>query len=300
MSGIRTQRTLAFFMMPVNIGFCWMPFRGCSLASEGRSEAAQRRSRDEGDPRNFVASVEKAVRLLELFGEGDPVLPLSTIVARSGHTRTTAYRLLGTLERIGWLARTDAGYHLTLRVFRLGASAANALKLREIAAQVLVNLAVTGGETAYLIVPDGLRGVCLERAEGPSMVRVMVLDVGKSLPLHVGGGPTALLAYRNDLLEQVLASGPLETMTGARLDPDDLRNLLQGIRERGYSRSTEDVTASVGAFGAPVFDAQGSAIAAVSVGGMLKTLLQNEAELSAAVRKAAADISARLGYHAKP
>jgi DNA-binding IclR family transcriptional regulator len=62
----------------------------------------------------------------------------------------------------------------------------------------------------------------------------------------------------------------------------------------------EDVTASVGAFGAAVFDAHGNAIAAVSVGGMLKTLLQNEAELSAAVRKAAADISARLGYHTNP
>jgi IclR family transcriptional regulator, KDG regulon repressor len=267
------------------------------LTDEGQIVGGQPRVRNDGDARNFVASVEKAVRLLELFGEGEPVLPLTTIVARSGHTRTTTYRLLGTLERIGWLARTEAGYHLTLRVFRLGVSAANAHKLREIAAQVLVELAITSGETAYLIVPDGLRGVCLERAEGPSMVRVMILDVGKSLPLHVGGGPTALLAYRNDLLEDVLASGPIQTMTGAQLDPEELRTTLDEIRERGYSRSAEDVTASVGAFGAPVFDAQGNAIAAVSVGGMLKTLRENETTLSTAVRKAASDISARLGYH---
>jgi DNA-binding IclR family transcriptional regulator len=272
-------------------------------AGEGTARPEQARTRQaqtEPDPKNHVASVEKAVRLLELFDEGEPVLSLPTIVARSGYTRTTAYRLLSTLERVGWLSRTGAGYHLTLRVFRLGASAGNALKLREIAAEVLVDLAARGGETAYLIVPDGLRGVCLERVEGPSMVRVMVLDVGKSLPLHVGGGPTALLAHRDDLLAEVFAAGPLQTMTGAPLSPDDLRDTLRGIRERGYSRSAEDVTASVGAFGAPVFDAQGTAIAAVSVGGMLKTLTEKEVELSAALRDAAASISARLGHRPGP
>lgn len=272
-------------------------------AGDGAARPGQARTRQaqtEPDPKNHVASVEKAVRLLELFDEGEPVLSLPTIVARSGYTRTTAYRLLSTLERVGWLSRTGAGYHLTLRVFRLGASAGNALKLREVAAEVLVDLAARGGETAYLIVPDGLRGVCLERVEGPSMVRVMVLDVGKSLPLHVGGGPTALLAHRDDLLAEVFAAGPLQTMTGAPLSPDDLRDTLRGIRERGYSRSAEDVTASVGAFGAPVFDAQGTAIAAVSVGGMLKTLTEKEAELSAALRDAAADISARLGHRPGP
>ena len=272
-------------------------------AGEGTARPEQARTRQaqtEPDPKNHVASVEKAVRLLELFDEGEPVLSLPTIVARSGYTRTTAYRLLSTLERVGWLSRTGAGYHLTLRVFRLGASAGNALKLREIAAEVLVDLAARGGETAYLIVPDGLRGVCLERVEGPSMVRVMVLDVGKSLPLHVGGGPTALLAHRDDLLAEVFAAGPLQTMTGAPLSPDNLRDTLRGIRERGYSRSAEDVTASVGAFGAPVFDAQGTAIAAVSVGGMLKTLTEKEVELSAALRDAAASISARLGHRPGP
>ncbi len=272
---------------------------GAGKARPEQGRALQRRTlqaQTDSDPKNHVASVEKAVRLLELFDEGEPVLSLPTIVARSGHTRTTAYRLLSTLERVGWLSRTGAGYHLTLRVFRLGASAGNALHLREIAAEVLVDLAARGGETAYLIVPDGLRGVCLERVEGPSLVRVMVLDVGKSLPLHVGGGPTAVLAHRDDLLEQVVASGPLQTMTGAPLSPDDLRDTLRRIRERGYSRSAEDVTASVGAFGAPVFDAQGTAIAAVSVGGMLKTLTEKEAELSAALCDAATSISARLGH----
>jgi DNA-binding IclR family transcriptional regulator len=248
------------------------------------------------DPRNNVASVEKAIGLLELFGEGEPVLSLANLIARGGHTRTTTYRLLGTLERVGWVARTAEGYQLTLKVFRLGTSAANALQLRKIALPVLAELAAKGGETVYLIVPDGPRGVCLERVEGASLVKLMVLDVGKSLPLHVGGGPLALLAHRDDLLADVLAAEPLVTPSGMRLPRAELLDMLQSIRDRGYSRSAGDVTSGVGAFGAPVFNTHGVVVAAVSIGGLLPILIENEAHLSLALCDAATRISAQLGY----
>lgn len=250
------------------------------------------------DPKNHVASVEKAVRLLELFSEATPQLSLAEMVARGGYTRTTTYRLLSTLERAGWIGRNGDLYQLTLRVFRLGATAVGALHLRREASAVMAELAATCGETVYLIVPDGPRGVCVERVEGPSLVRVMVLDVGKSLPLYVGGGPLALLAHRRDLVAAILARAPLVTPTGRTLAEGDLLQSLADIREHGYSRSVEDVTSGVGAFGAPIFDAEGVAVAAISVGGLLPTLLAKEDALAAGLKEAAARISARLGHRA--
>ena len=248
------------------------------------------------DPKNHVASVEKAVRLLELFSEKTPQLSLGELVSRGGYTRTTTYRLLSTLERAGWISRSGDLYQLTLRVFRLGATAVGALHLRREASAVMAELAATCGETVYLIVPDGPRGVCVERVEGPSLVRVMVLDVGKSLPLYVGGGPLALLAHRPDLVTAILAQQPLITPTGQTLSEDALAQTLADIREHGYSRSVEDVTSGVGAFGAPIFDAEGVAVAAISIGGLLPTLLAKEESLAAGLREAAKTISARLDY----
>lgn len=250
------------------------------------------------DPKNHVASVEKAVRLLELFSETTPRLALSDLVSRGGYTRTTTYRLLSTLERAGWIGRSGDLYHLTLRVFRLGATAVGALQLRQEANPIMAELAAKCGETVYLIVPDGTRGVCVERVEGPSFVRVMVLDIGKSLPLYVGGGPLALLAHRQDLITTVLADQPLITPTGHTQTEKALLQTLADIRQQGYSRSVEDVTNGVGAFGAPIFNADGLAVAAISVGGLLPTLLANEEPLAAALQQAAKTISARLDYRA--
>ncbi len=249
------------------------------------------------DPKNHVASVAKALSLLELFTEERPDLSLTELVALGGYTRTTTHRLLSTLELMGWLERSGDRYRLTLTVFRLGSTVVNGLQLRNEASHVLSELAAFHGEDVYLVVPDGPRAVCLERIEGKTPIHIMVLDIGRSLPLFVGGGPVALLAHReDDLLPRVLDRAPCRTPTGQELDETTLRQTLLETRERGYSRSMEDVTHGVGAFGAPIFNARGLAVGAISIGAMAETLVRRESELSRGLLAAAADISRRMGY----
>ena len=206
------------------------------------------------------------------------------------------YRLLGTLEHLEWITRTGDRYQLGLKVFRVGSVAVNALMLRQEASQSISQLAAHFGETVYLLVPDGLRGVCLERIEGNAQVQIMVLDIGQSLPLHAGGGPLALLSYRDDLFEKLVPFCPLERPNGTMIGADDLSAIREETRRRGYSRSMEDVTPGVGAFGAPIYDAHGKAIAAISIGGLAQTLKARESELAQGLMSSAAEISKRLGH----
>lgn len=249
------------------------------------------------DPKNHVAAVAKAITLLELFGEGSAELSLNDLVEGGGYTRTTTHRLLSTLELMGWIERSSDHYRLSLAVFRLGSSVANSLQLRNEASHVMSELASRHGEDVYLVVPDGLRAVCLERIEGKTPIHIMVLDIGRSLPLYVGGGPVALLAQRErELLPRVLANGPCVTPTGQTLGEVEIRQLLNETRTRGYSRSMEDVTYGVGAFGAPIFNARGEAVGALSLGGMQDNLSRREDELSAGLLTAAREISQKMGY----
>lgn len=247
------------------------------------------------DPKNYISSVEKALRLLELFGEGTPYLSISEIVRRGGYSRTATYRLLGTLEHLGWMLRTGDKYQLSLRAFQVGSAAVNALQLRHEATPSMVDLAARLGETVYLMAPDGQRGVCLERIEGRSPVRVMVLDVGKSFPIYVGGGSLAMLAHREDL-RAALDGAALEMPTGKAVNIADLDRQLQETRTAGYSRSIEDVTPGVAAFGVPIFNSRAQAIAAISIGGLAKILVAREAELSQGLIEAGRTISQKLGY----
>lgn len=248
------------------------------------------------DPKNYVASVEKALRLLELFSEKEPRLTLNEIARRGGYSRTATYRLIGTLEHLEWVVRNGDGYQLGLKAFRVGAVAVNALRLRQEASQSISELAARVGETVYLLVPDGFRGVCVDRIEGSAQVRIMVLDVGQSLPLHAGGGTLALLAYREDIFSELVGQCPLTRPNGTLISRAELTGVVEDTRRRGYSRSIEDVTPGVAAFGAPVFDAHGRAIAAISIGGLATTLLNREAELAGGLMAAAGEISGRLGH----
>jgi len=269
------------------------------LAPKGSKEvemATDLNRKSDLDPKNYVASVEKALRLLELFSERSPQLTLGEIVKLGGYSRTATYRLLGTLEHLDWITRTGDYYQLGLKVFRVGSVAVNALMLRQEASQSISQLAANMGETVYLLVPDGLRAVCLERIEGNAQVQIMVLDIGQSLPLHAGGGPLALLSHRSDLFDKLVPLCPLERPNGTKMNVDDLSAIREDTLRRGYSRSIEDVTPGVGAFGAPIFDAHGKAIAAISIGGLAQTLKARETELAGGLMSSAREISQRLGH----
>jgi DNA-binding IclR family transcriptional regulator len=253
----------------------------------------------DGEPRRtVVTAVLRALRLLELFEPGRPEMSLSELMRRSGYSKSTAYRLLITLEEAGWLERGPAGtFRLTLKPFQVGSILVDGLELRVEAGPILARVAAETEETVYLVVPDGPRAVCLERIEGGQGVRLMDLHVGGSQPLNLGAAPRALLAFdEGGLLPGLLAEGLSRRTEHSLADPAQLRADLAETRQRGYAVSDEDVTPGIGAIGAPILGADGRAVAAVSIGGLRSRVLPPRPSHVACLRAACREISTRLGY----
>jgi DNA-binding IclR family transcriptional regulator len=248
--------------------------------------------------RAVVGSVLRALRLLDCFERGRPEMSLAELVRCSGYSKTTAYRLLLTLEEAGWLERRPGGaFRLTIKPFQVGSVLVDSLELRQEAAPVMARLAVDCDETTYLTVPAGTHAVCLERIDSGQGLRIADLYVGGSQPLHLGAGPRVLLAYREAELLPALLAGSLERRTPHTLaDPDALRADLADIRGRGYSISDQDATIGVAAIGAPVYDASGRCVAALSLGGLADRILPVRPEHRDRLLRAAAEISQRLGH----
>ena len=51
--------------------------------------------------------------------------------------------------------------------------------------------------------------------------------------------------------------------------------LLEETLRAGYAVSDEDVTVGIASVGAPIFDATGQVVAAISIGGLTTLVLQN-------------------------
>jgi DNA-binding IclR family transcriptional regulator len=138
---------------------------------------------------------------------------------------------------------------------------------------------------------------CIDRLAG-SHVDVLALRLGGMLPLHCGAGPRVLLAGMPDAeFERFLEGAPFAALTTHTLTAaEDLRQDVAMTRTQGYTLSLEDVTLGVAAIGAPVIDARGSVVAAVSVAGLRHDYEgERRAGMAAAVVEAAAHVSRAIG-----
>jgi DNA-binding IclR family transcriptional regulator len=273
-------------------------FRSAARLLNGLGVSISLTSADLKPGRALVGSVLRAMRLLDLFDRGQPEMSLAEFARRSGYSKSTTYRLLVTLVEAGWLERSPAGaFRLTIKAFQVGSILVDSLELRREAGPIMAKMVAELDEAVYLVVAAGTRAVCLERIDSGEGVRMVDLYVGGSQPLNLGAGPRALLAFDEDrLLPPLLEEGLTRRTNYSLVDPTDLLDDLMETRRRGYSISDEDVTAGIGAIGAPILGPDGVAVAALSFGGLRQQVLPPRPAHVACLLQACQEISTRLGY----
>jgi DNA-binding IclR family transcriptional regulator len=250
-----------------------------------------------------VRSVDRALRILQAFTSDEQELSLSDLGRRLELSPSTMFRLLGALQRQGFVEQneTSGKYRLGLALFKLGSLVQQGMDLRKQSDISLRRLMRKTSETSYLCVMDGDEALCIDRVEGAQQVRVLALDVGGRLPLNCGGAPRVLLAFMSDEQTETY----LKRRAFARLTPhsltqsDQLWQDIQQTRKQGYTFSVEDVIEGVAAIGAPIRDHSHQVIGAISIAGLLQHFDEDNLEaFIQSVRQEAEAISINMGWDA--
>lgn len=210
--------------------------------------------------------VARALRLLAAFSDDRPTMTLSELARRAEVPLSTAHRLVAELEAWGAVERDGAGrYQVGLRLFEVGALAPRGPGLRERALPYLEDLCQVTRENVQLAVREDEEVVYVERLAGTRAVRVLT-RVGGRFALTATGVGLVLLAHAPaDVIERVL-TGPFPRHTPWTLaDPARIREALSAVRSRGYAVSDRQVTEDALSVAAPVRDASGEVVAALSV-----------------------------------
>jgi DNA-binding IclR family transcriptional regulator len=181
---------------------------------------------------------------------------------------------------------------------RLASGVSYQTTLRKLSRPVLQQLWRATGETVNLAVMDGREVLYLDVMESSHTFR-LVSQVGIRRPLYCTALGKAMLAFIPEEELQYFFSG----MTFERFTPQtiksapQLRKDLSVVRQRGYAIDNEEAYLGSRCISAPVFEASGKVVAAVSVSGPTTRVTREKVPVfAAAAKNAAAAISKSLGY----
>jgi len=180
-------------------------------------------------------------------------------------TRSTAYRLAMTLVEHRFLTYTPRiGYALGSRILELGHVARRQTSLLRVAQEHLAALAASSGDTVHLGIRDGARALYLEKIAGSRRVDISS-RVGERQPLRSTGLGKALL-----LDEDESGWGELydyEAREGGRygVERDAWLGRMRQYALKGYAFDLEENEDRIRCVAAPVRDASGKIVGALSV-----------------------------------
>lgn len=167
-----------------------------------------------------AAAVDRALSLLASFRAGDGTLSLAELAERTQLYKSTALRLLASLEHARLVQRTgDAGYQLGPEVARLSSIYTASFSLEEQLLPLMRALVAKTKESAAFHVRQGSERLCLLRVDSPQLLRDHV-RAGDVLPLDRGAGGRVLMAFagaKGRIYEQIRRDGYI-VRTGDRVD----------------------------------------------------------------------------------
>ena len=227
-----------------------------------------------------LRSVLKAFAVLDELGRSREPQRLVELTRSLGESRSTTYQKLVTLMHAGWVETTEGGrYRLSLRAAQIGAIALEQASLDERAVVVLRELADEASETASLAVLSRNRAELIQRVEADVAVQARV-SVGARMSLDSSSSGRVLTAFATPEAREALAR-----LSAVLAPPSTLRAVVRA----GYAVSAGKDFPGVRSVAAPIFDASGACVFALSVAAPVERF--NEDRLARPLLRAAARLN---------
>jgi IclR family pca regulon transcriptional regulator len=217
-------------------------------------------------PRDFVASLDKGLRVLLCFERKHAKLSVSEVARLTGYTPATARRLLLTLHTLDYLHSDGKRFWVSPRALLLGRSYLVSRPAPQLGQPVLDRLADHTHQSATLGLLLDHDVLIIGRSTGGRTLSVG-LGVGSRLPAYCSAIGRAVLSTRprEDVI-RYLSAIPMEALT-----PRTVCNLASAVeqvdhcRVYGWAECDEEIELGVRSIALPIRSAADRSIAALSL-----------------------------------
>ncbi|MGL3151821.1 IclR family transcriptional regulator [Microbacterium sp. A82] len=243
-------------------------------------------------------AVSKAIQILSALRTHTDGASARELAPSTGFARSTVQRILATLAASGMVIQ-DA----STQRYRIGPQAL-VIGLGYNGGNVLVNesrpymfaLRDETHETVGLSVAVGNARVFLEEVQSNAEIR-FASEMGRLYPLWSGANGRILMSGMSDAeIDRVLADHEHDASLFDSLTPDEIRERIIDMRERGFAVASNETIANVSSVAVGVRDGSGQICAALSISGPADRFTADKMNDAAGrLQEAAAAIAKRLG-----
>ena len=216
----------------------------------------------------LVNSVLHAAKLLELYAaQREEYLSLTEISKKLGMHKTTIYRILRTLQSIGWVEQSQlhGKYRLGTGILLVASAVAVHHNSRDLIKEEMQRLSQHFNETVVLSALRGNTGICVDIVKSKNTLSV-TNENGYIVPVDLGAtGKTLLSSQPQEIQEKILAT--------LKIDKNKVQVLKKQIKEiqrQGYCSSEGEVDSGVAAVAMPIYMSDG--IYTLSIAGPIDRL----------------------------
>lgn len=247
-----------------------------------------------------VPNLEKGIAVLELLSYAGSGMTLQEIKLELEISQTTAYRILNTLVRLGYLLynETSKKYKLSRKMLTVGFRAVQEHSLLELVLPRLRELRNTVKETVCFGVMGAEKALFIEQSIGTHPF-CFVLSPGKVIDLHCSAPGKAMMAYMPaNIRDAYLAKMDYKIYNANTItNESDYLDELAKVRLKGYAVDNEEEMYGVICIGAPILNYHGYPCGCIWISGP-KGRLPEEAIIMYAkcIMQAAEEVSFEMGY----
>lgn len=224
-----------------------------------------------------VSSAGRALRILQALVTADHPPTQAELVRELGIPKSTFSTLITELREMDFVTVADRRHLPGPAMVILGYQATHAAGIGRGAAvsahPLLERLAAATRETAVYSIEVGRTRdapgsvLALDFVVSPNAISY-VPGIGRLQPIHRAAAGRVFLAFTNRSARDLPPKQFVRTTSRTLVTADEIDAVLALARERGYATNVEETIEGITAIAAPILDAEGQPIAAITVLGL--------------------------------
>lgn len=211
------------------------------------------------------SSLQRVIRILEVFSEGESSMSPAEISRRTGLPPASTYRLVNEMLEHGFLDRSENGVKTGVKLWELATRESWTTKLRATSLPYLGQLRGALAHHTHLSILEGTDVLYVERLSAREGV-ANVTDVATRLPAALASPGLLFAAFSNRRDQERILGKELKQFSP--LTPKSVNEIairLPSVRSQGFAIVEGWIDETVAGVAAPIRSPQGEVLAAVSV-----------------------------------